>query len=106
MPLFSSTRAADQDHADACDGGARSSLASRWRRFRATIGLQSALPAGPCPGSPSTSSSVSASSPPLRRQIHECPITSKGSEEASQLQEKHAGREAGHLHHFHSPTLS
>jgi hypothetical protein len=46
-----------------------------WRCCRATTGSQRALPAAPGRGSPSTSSSVAASRPPCRRQIHECPIT-------------------------------
>src|SRR4030095_13162974 len=74
-PPCSSIPAADQDHADVCAGGARSSRASGWRCCRATTGSQRALPAAPGRGSPSTSSSVAASRPPCRRQIHECPIT-------------------------------
>src|SRR4029450_8897589 len=78
MPPCSSIPAAGLDPAG--DGGARSLLASRWRRSRATTGSQRGLPAAPGRGSPSPSSSVSASTPPFRRQIHECAITSKGNE--------------------------
>src|SRR2546430_3905750 len=92
LPLLSSSAppsrqrplADDQDHHGAtcqvrCDDGGDGSSpsSSPWRCCRATTGSQIGLPAAPRPGSPPASFSVSASTPPFRRRIHESAITSK-----------------------------
>ena len=91
MPPCSSIPAVGQDHVDACDAGARSSRAARSRRCRAMIVSQSGLPAAPSRESPSTSSCVSASTPPCWRQIHERQCPGKAAPFAGHLQENHAG---------------
>ena len=91
MPPCSSIPAVGQGHADARDAGARSSRAARSRRCRAMTVSQSGLPAAPSRESPSTSSCVSASTPPCWRQIHERQCPGKAAPFAGHLQENHAG---------------